>query len=69
MSAQLVHGVCDQCDDPVAVGPFGWYRCRSCGFESLRSLLADEAKVRAERGAAAPALGLSLSPSKTTCHE
>lgn len=26
------------CDDPVSASPAGWYRCRSCGYELLRSL-------------------------------
>lgn len=28
--------VCDACDDPVVSNVSGWYRCRSCGHESLR---------------------------------
>lgn len=28
--------VCDHCDDPVTANAHGWYRCRSCGYESLR---------------------------------
>lgn len=31
-----VHGNCERCDDPVSVNAGGWYRCRSCGHESLR---------------------------------
>lgn len=31
------HGICFQCDDPVVVGPTGWYRCRWCGYESIRT--------------------------------
>lgn len=27
---------CPECDDPMAVGPTGWGRCRSCGHETLR---------------------------------
>lgn len=33
---RLTPGVCEACDDPVVVGSTGWYRCRSCGHESLR---------------------------------
>lgn len=34
--SRLSPGVCDACDDPVMIGATGWYRCRSCGHESLR---------------------------------
>lgn len=27
---------CDNCDDPISLGPSGWGRCRSCGHETLR---------------------------------
>lgn len=30
------HGICFDCDEPVTVNN-GWYRCRACGYESLRS--------------------------------
>ena len=59
----LQHGICEACDDPVAINTFGWYRCRSCGHESLRPFVENSANPR---GASAPqarrALGLSLSP-------
>ena len=60
----LVHGICDDCDEPVAVNTFGWYRCRACGFESLRASAAERVNDGRERAAGAPRLGLSLSPSK-----
>lgn len=52
---------CADCGDPVVVALTGWYRCRSCGYESLRPLLREGQTVAsAERGEAAPAVGLSL---------
>jgi hypothetical protein len=29
--------VCEDCDDPVVPTVTGWYRCRMCGYESLRA--------------------------------
>lgn len=60
----LVHGICAECDDPVAVNTFGWYRCRSCGYESLRPLPEQEPKSGASAPQARRAVGLSLSPTK-----
>lgn len=34
--SRLTPGTCADCDDPVMVTGTGWYRCRSCGYESLR---------------------------------
>lgn len=34
--SRMTPGVCEACDDPVMCGATGWYRCRSCGHESLR---------------------------------
>ena len=30
--------VCGDCDDFVVPNASGWYRCRSCGYESLRDI-------------------------------
>lgn len=66
MSAQLRHGLCDECDDPVAVGSMGWYRCRSCGHESLRQHQETEASASVRAPQARARMGLSLSPTKRT---
>lgn len=29
---------CDDCGNPCLVSLGGWYRCRQCGYESLRSV-------------------------------
>lgn len=46
--------VCDACDDPVVANVSGWYRCRSCGHESLRDFdpaQSADGEPRAERAA------------------
>lgn len=69
---------CGHCDNPMALGPSGWGRCRLCGYESLRdcvsvmqAVVAPE-KAEEERASATTttpqALGLSfLSTSRTGC--
>lgn len=70
-SLSIPVALCAECDDPVVVGVTGWYRCRSCGYESLRSFSADPvvsssfSSAAADIGARAPSaaegrLGLSL---------
>lgn len=65
---------CADCGAPCGLLSTGWYRCRQCGYESLRDCecydrgerayvlasLACEPMESDERGEAAPALGLSL---------
>lgn len=65
--------VCDGCSNPVAFHCKGYYRCRQCGYESLRdsqpysrsereyveASIAHEQVESDGRGEAAPALGLS----------
>lgn len=63
MKCRYAHGICDACDDPVALGPTGWYRCRSCGHESLRQFDPSSSAPAFERGGEAAALGLSLTTS------
>lgn len=46
MAVKGSQGVCWECDDPVWVDVMGWYRCRSCGYESLRSSLFEFLPVR-----------------------
>lgn len=58
----LSHGICAECDECVAINTFGWYRCRACGYESLRTTSETDANNGRERAAGAPRLGLSLSP-------
>lgn len=42
---------CDDCDDPVTLGPNGWGRCRACGWESLRDSLSHDVAAVLSLGA------------------
>jgi hypothetical protein len=66
---------CEDCGNPCATGATGWYRCRQCGYESLRdpqpydryeaayvAASTLESTRAGKRGEAAPRLGLSLLP-------